>query len=321
MKLSNAICWLNGLFSPGIFQHSSRLLLCFLTISLMIPRPVKAQPETSAIDRGRLTKVIVVESVITTATMIGLHYLWYKKFPRSRFHLFNDNGEWMLMDKIGHAATGYNVSAIQYDMMRWSGVDNRTASWVGGLTAFGLQTLVELFDGYSSQWGFSPGDMLANFSGAALFVGQQLTWGEQRARLKFSFHKTLYSGYSKSELGSNRWQRWLKDYNGQTYWLSVNPASFLRSNTSFPSYLNVAIGYGAEGMLAARSNPTAINGKPVPEFPRVRRWLLSPDIDFKKIHPGDKPQALLSLPSILKVPAPALEWKKTTGTRFHWIYF
>lgn len=321
MKQFNEISWLNVLRSLGVSRRSTRLLPCFLALLTFVPRPLNAQPNSSAIDRGRLTKVIVVESVITTATMIGLHYLWYKKFPRSRFHLFNDNGEWMLMDKIGHAATGYNVSAIQYDMMRWSGVDNRTASWVGGLTAFGLQTLVELFDGYSSQWGFSPGDMLANFSGAALFVGQQLTWGEQRARLKFSFHKTLYSGYSKSELGSNRWQRWLKDYNGQTYWLSVNPASFLRSNTSFPSYLNVAIGYGAEGMLAARSNPPAINGKPVPEFPRVRRWLLSPDIDFKKIQPSENPQALLSLPSILKVPAPTLEWKKTTGTRFHWIYF
>lgn len=321
MEISNRITGLKALHGSGKLPRVSRFLFFFLALLLLIPWPVMAQPDPSTVNRSRLTKVIVVESVITTATMIGLHYLWYKKFPRSRFHLFNDNSEWMLMDKIGHAATGYNVSAIQYDMMRWSGVDNRTASWVGGLTAFGLQTLVELFDGFSSQWGFSTGDMLANFTGAALFVGQQLSWGEQRARLKFSFHKTLYSGYSRSELGSNKWQRWLKDYNGQTYWLSVNPASFLRSNTSFPSYLNVAIGYGADGMLGARSNPSVINGKPVPEFPRVRRWLLSPDLDFKKINPTDKPQALLSLPSILKVPAPTLEWKKTTGTRFHWIYF
>jgi hypothetical protein len=291
-------------------------------LSLLLLCPTSfAQPDPSTIDRARLTKVIVVESVITTATMIGLHYLWYKKFPRSRFHLFNDNSEWMLMDKIGHAATGYNVSAIQYDMMRWSGVSNRTAAWVGGLTAFGLQTLVEIFDGYSSQWGFSPGDMLANFSGAALFVGQQIGWGEQRARLKFSFHKTIYADYSKAELGSNKWQRWLKDYNGQTYWLSVNPSSFLKSNTSFPSYLNVAIGYGAEGMLGARSNPSNINGKPVPDFRRGQRWLLSPDIDLKRINPNGQPQVLLSLPSILKVPAPAVEWKKSTGARFHWLYF
>ena len=139
------------------------------------------------VNRGRLNGVIITESIIATAGTIALHYLWYKKFPKSRFHFFNDNAEWMYMDKIGHAATAYNFSAIQYDMMRWSGVDNKKAAWIGGLTALGLQTMIEIFDGFNSEWGFSKGDMLANITGSALFVAQQLAWGEQRARLEIFF--------------------------------------------------------------------------------------------------------------------------------------
>ncbi len=34
----------------------------------------------------------------------------------------------------------------------------------------------------------------------------------------------------------------LKDYNGQTYWLSFNVASFLPTNSGFPYWLNMSLG-------------------------------------------------------------------------------
>ncbi len=274
------------------------------------------------INNSRLTTVVVSESVIATAGLIGLHYLWYKKFPRSRFHLFNDNAEWMYMDKLGHATTAYNMSAIQYDMMRWSGVRNTKATWIAGLTSLGLQTIVEIFDGYSQKWGFSKGDMLANILGSTLFMSQQFAWGEQRIRMKFSFHKTIYSKYSPAELGSNKWQSWLKDYNGQTYWLSINPSSFLKSNTDVPRWLNASFGYGADGMIGARSNPSKIGEKLIPDFKRANRYLFSLDADLKRLDKDQlKPNILLSLPNILKIPAPTVEFRKSAGTKLHWIYF
>ena len=282
---------------------------------------VKAQ-QNNDINQGRFNGVVITEAVVATAGTIALHYLWYKKFPKSRFHFFNDNAEWMSMDKIGHAATAYNFSAIQYDMMRWSGVDNKKAAWIGGLTALGLQTMIEIFDGYNSEWGFSKGDMLANITGSALFVAQQLAWGEQRARLKFSFHKTIYSKYNTAELGTNKWQSWLKDYNGQTYWLSVNPASFMSSNTSFPQWLNVSMGIGADGMIGARSNPSKIGNLVIPEFKRQYRFLFSVDADLKRIdNKNFDPHVLLTVPNVMKVPAPALEFKKGEKVKYHWLYY
>lgn len=296
--------------------------LFLVMAALILTLPAISQPAQLPYNPSRLKTVVLSEVAVSTICMIGLHYLWYKKFPRSRFHLFNDNAEWMHMDKIGHATTAYNLSGIQYDLMQWAGVKRQTAAWVGGLTALGIQTIIEIFDGYSTHWGFSKGDMLANISGAALFIGQQLAWGEQRMNLRFSFHKTLYATYHPRELGANKWQRWLKDYNGQTYWLSLNPASFLSANTRFPSYLNVAIGYGADGMIGARSNPTRIGDREIPAFRRQSRWLLSLDMDLKRLNSNPKgPQVFLSVPSLIKLPAPAIEFRKDSAIRFHPLYF
>jgi hypothetical protein len=305
-----------------LLSNTFKSLTLVLVITVSVFKPAYAQPNNSTINRGRLNAVIIAESVTAAAGTIALHYLWYKKFPHSRFHLFNDNAEWLSMDKIGHVTTAYNFSAIQYDMMRWSGVDNKKAAWVGGLTALGLQTMIEIFDGFSDKWGFSKGDMLANILGSSLFVSQQLAWGEQRVRIKFSFHKTIYSKYNPAELGSNKWQSWLKDYNGQTYWLSINPASFMKSNSSFPKWLNVAGGVGADGLIGARTNPAMIGKVTVPEFKRQRKYLFSLDADLRRIDNEQmNPHVLLSVPNSFKVPAPAISFKKDSAARFHLLYY
>jgi uncharacterized protein YfiM (DUF2279 family) len=312
------------MFKEWAFYYFKKKLVLYtypLIAVLAISTPSHSQTSENKFNNQRFTTVVVTESIVATAGLIGLHYLWYKKFPRSRFHLFNDNAEWLNMDKIGHATTAYNMSAIQYDMMRWSGLNNNKAALVGGLTSIGLQTIVEIFDGYSQGWGFSKGDMLANILGSTLFMGQQFAWGEQRMRLKFSFHKTIYAKYNPAELGANKWQSWLKDYNGQTYWLSINPASFMKANTDFPSWFNVAVGYSADGMIGAKVNPAKIGNTIIPEFKRSTKILFSIDADLKRFNNTQAPQTLLSIPSLVKLPAPALEFKKDSATKFHWLYF
>lgn len=304
-----------------LFLSIEKFAFCLIFFYSIASQNCNAQNNNS-VNNSRLTTVVITQSIIATAGLIGLNILWYKKFPKSRFHLFNDNAEWRYLDKIGHATTAYNMSAVQYDMMRWSGVNNKKATLIAGLTSIGLQTIVEIFDGYSKKWGFSKVDMLANILGSALFMGQQYAWGEQRVRMKFSFHKTIYGKYNPAELGANKWQSWLKDYNGQTYWLSINPSSFMKSNTDFPKWLNTSFGYGAEGMIGARTNPLKIGDRSIPEFKRVSRYLFSLDADLKRIENQTlKPNTLLSIPNIMKIPAPTVEFKKGSATSFHWLYF
>jgi hypothetical protein len=279
-------------------------------------------PPSDVYRQDRLRTVVITEAASGLVISAGLYFLWYRKHPRSHFHFFNDNGEWLQMDKIGHATTAYNIGAIQYDLMRWCGVSNGTSIAVGGLTAIGYMSIIEIFDGFSSKWGFSRGDMVANIFGAALFAAQQQGWNQQRISLKWSFHGSPYAKYYPDELGKNRISRMIKDYNGQTYWLSFNIASFLPSGSGFPYWLNMNLGYGAEGMIGARTNPTVINGQEIPEFPRYRKFFLAPDADLYRIPTNSGAfNAFTYLTRFSKVPAPTLEWSKMKGAKFHFLYY
>ena len=271
---------------------------------------------------SRVIGVAVGEAVVGTAATLWLNYIWYKKFPHCRFHFFNDNAEWLNMDKVGHATTAYNIAAIQSDLLHWGGVKQGTACLIGTLTGLGFMTMIEVMDGHSTEWGFSKGDMLANISGCVLFEGQQLMWGEQRISLKYSYHHTLFAKYYPQELGKTWPQQMLKDYNGQTYWLSANIASFLPSSSNFPKWFNVAAGYGAEGMIGAVKNPEEVNGQKIPYFDRYRQFYLSVDADFYRIN-GLSPLAttLLKVNRTAKMIAPALEWNDEQGLKWHWLYY
>jgi hypothetical protein len=271
---------------------------------------------------GRVNGVIIAEAALGTAITIGLNYLWYKKFPHSKFHLFNDNDEWLSMDKMGHATTAYNIAAIQSDLLRWGGIKPGVAALTGTLTGFGFLTMIEILDGHSDKWGFSKGDMLANLAGCLLFEGQQLMWGQQRISLKYSYHHTIFAGYHPAELGSNLPQRMLKDYNGQTYWLSVNIGSFLPGSSGFPRWLNLSAGYGAEGMIGGVTNPKEVNGRAIPSFERYRQFYFAFDTDLYRAD-GLSPLSttLLKLNRTIKMPAPAIEWNKEQGLKWHWLYF
>src|SRR5690606_20640636 len=118
---------------------------------------------------------------------------------------------------------------------------------------FAFLTAVEVFDGFSQEWGFSWGDMIANASGTGLYIGQELLWNEQRIIPKFSFHQTKFAAKRPETLGSSFQEQILKDYNGQTYWLSFNLHAFTK-NDFFPKWLNVAIGHSATGMLYGNSS-------------------------------------------------------------------
>ncbi len=300
-------------------------MLFIICIQCLSTEASKAQenslfPPSDVYRPDRLRTVVLTEAGIAVVASTALYFLWYKKYKRSRFHFFNDNSEWLQMDKIGHATSAYTIAAFQHDFMRWAGVSRDASTGIGMLSALGYMSIIEIFDGFSSNWGFSKGDMLANTLGTLLFGVQQHYWEDQRIMLRVSFHRTIYSQYNKEELGANLQQNLLKDYNGQTYWLSVNPRSFMATNASFPAYLNLSFGYGGRGMTGATSNPTSVNGKPIPSFNRTRHFYFAPDIDLSRTSfetPGLIEQGL----RLIKFPAPTVEYTKDSTVKFHWLYF
>ena len=296
------------------------IILFFFIITVSARAQYVSRPDT--IYKHRLRTTVISAGVLYGATMTTLWYLWYNDYPHAGFHWINDNEEWLQLDKMGHMTTVYTTSGYMYEALRWSGVDNTKATLYGALTGWGFMASVEFLDGLSAEWGASWGDIVANTTGAALFVSQQLLWKEQRIRLKFSYSPSPYAQYRPDLLGENHWQRSIKDYNGETFWLSANIASFIRQDSKFPKWLNVAVGYGGKGMLGAYSNPPEYNGQPLPEFERTRQYYLSLDIDWTRIKTNSAVlRTVFKVFSFVKLPFPALEYNKEDGFVGHWMFF
>jgi hypothetical protein len=276
------------------------------------------KPSDSLITK-RQNGVFITETVMASAALVGLNQLWYADYPKSNFHFINDNGEWLQMDKVGHLYSCYQMGRFGAEALNWSGATKKNQLIYGASLGFAFMTAVEVMDGFSSQWGFSIGDMAANASGTALYVSQELIWKEQRIIPKFSYHKTQYSNYRPDVLGHTFQEQILKDYNGQTYWFSVNLYSFSKGS-KIPKWLNLALGYGAEGMISGNSenNTSLLITKPE----RFRQFYLSLDVDLTKIDTKSHfLKTFFSVFNTIKIPAPTLEYSTHSGFKFHSFYF
>jgi hypothetical protein len=301
---------------------TSILLFLFLQMVEGQDQPYFVKKYPDSLSTKRLLYVVGGQSLVYATSLTVLYQAWYKDYPQSGFHWINDNGEWLQMDKIGHATTSAYFGKMGYEMYRWAGVNRKKAIWIGGSTGFIFLTVIEILDGFSEQWGASSGDLIANAAGTGLFISQQLLWNDQRFTLKWSYSPSEYAKYNPDQLGSTAMESMLKDYNGQTYWLSGNIKSFLPKTSKFPFWLNVSFGYGADGMLGANSNPSEIDGLAVPDFPRYRQYYLSLDVDMARIKTKSHfLRFLLNGFNFIKVPFPTVEFNKYDKVKFHWIYF
>lgn len=267
----------------------------------------------------RQNSVYVSEAVLASGALIGLNQLWYADYPQSDFHFINDNAQWMQMDKLGHLYSSYHIGRFGAEALNWSGASQKNQLIYGASLGFVLLTAVEVMDGFSEEWGASMGDVIANASGTALYVSQELIWNEQRIIPKFSFHTTEYANFRPDLLGSSMPEQILKDYNGQTYWFSANLHSFSKKS-KIPKWLNLALGYGAEGMIGEKDDKNQLIFLIKPE--KYRQFYLSLDLDLTKI--STKSHFLKTVFSVLntvKIPAPTLEYSPQRGFKFHGLYF
>lgn len=269
--------------------------------------------------KKRQNTVFLSEAIVASAALIGLNQVWYADYPQSHFHFINDNSEWLQMDKIGHFYSSYHLGRAGAELLHWSGASKKSQLLYGAPLGFAFLTAVEVFDGFSSEWGASAGDVIANASGTALYVSQELIWNEQRITPKFSFHTTSYAPYRPDVLGSSLSEQILKDYNGQTYWLSINLYSFSKGS-KIPKWLNLALGYGANGMLTGNNSSTGLiqDEKAI----RYRQFYLSFDVDLSKIETKSHfLKTIFSVLNTIKIPAPTIEYSAHGGFQFHSFYF
>lgn len=284
----------------------------------------------SRAEKRRRTWLVAGANVVGySGAMIGLYSAWYKNYPRTGMHSFNDWPEWKQVDKVGHFYSAYAESRGSMELWRWTGIDRKKRIWIGGMSGAFYQTVIETLDGFSEGWGWSWADFGANILGSGALVAQELAWNDQRIKLKFSFHRKNYSDpqldqRSASLFGKRESERFLKDYNGQTYWASVNLKPFF-PRSGIPEWFSLSVGYGAEGLFGGTENIARDDNGNITfdrrDLPRYRQWYLAPDIDLSKIRTRSKAlRFFFTFLSAFKFPAPALEWSKGK-LRVHALYF
>jgi uncharacterized protein YfiM (DUF2279 family) len=305
--------------------------LFFLALWVLLSFPAAANtfllPADSVSKAVSPKKVKLIAGGIAVGYVGGLAVLshaWYNENEQTSFHFFNDNSEWKQMDKAGHFWSAFQESKGGVDALKQTGLSEKQAIWLGSLTGILLQTPIELLDGYQESYGASAGDLIANTTGSAAVLAQQLAWREIRIQPKFSFHKTKYAALRPNVLGNSLAVRALKDYNGQTYWLCVDVAKFLPKENNYPKWLNLALGYGAEEMVY--NDPDTNREIGLQELGVLlnpyRQYYFTLDLNLRAIKTRNKVlKTAFYILDIFHLPAPALEYNNRNQWKFHGLYY
>ncbi|WP_370390856.1 DUF2279 domain-containing protein [uncultured Winogradskyella sp.] len=271
---------------------------------------------SDSLNTKRKRAVVITEATLASLSLIGLNQLWYQDYERSSFKVVDDSNEWLQMDKFGHTFSAYHLGRLTGNSLRWAGDSQSNQILYGAAFGLGFLTAVEVMDGFSEEWGFSWSDMAANALGTGLYASQELLWQEQRVLLKYSFHRTSFAEQRPELLGDGLHEELLKDYNGQTYWLSANIEAFLKTD-ALPKWLNLAFGYSGDGMLTGDPNDVMF-----PNQNRIRQYFLSLDVDLSRIKTNSAIlRTVFDVLNLIKVPLPTLQINSTGQLKWHLFYF
>jgi len=312
-------------------------LLCFATTSKGQQNSFQAFfTPADTFNQTRFNYSLGFAATTYTAFSIGLYNTWYRQYPQESFHFFNDWEEWNQMDKAGHLYTSYFQGVLCYKGANWMGMEKKNAILTGIICGTLFQSTIEVMDGFSSEWGFSVPDIGANILGTTAFALQQQYWNGQRIQIKmnslpYSYPNISIEGAKGTEMtlndrandlfGRSFAERFLKDYNRQVIWASVNIHSFF-PETKLPKWLNIALGYGAENLYGGNENNWSKDGEAFilneESYPRYSQFYLGLDVDFTKIKTNNQfVKSILSVFNIFKAPSPAIEVNTLGEIKFH----
>ena len=226
---------------------------------------------------------------------------WWSGDPAPHFFFHADwDQEFRDQDKFGHMFGGYHLARIGYAGLREACVSDKKAIIWSAAYAAAFQLQIEIFDGHFKKYGFSYADMIANTTGQALAVMQELHPSWRAIKPTFSYRKTrALTNTENGTIGGEL--RPSLDYSGQTYWFSADVNQLLpdAAKPYWPSFIRLSAGHSITDWI----NPET--GAPQRA---QRKILLSLDFDADKL-PGDAPwwRSVKRTLSYYHFPAPAVE--------------
>lgn len=284
----------------------------FFSISILLPAQSDSLRSSNKAD-------ILWYSGVSASYVVSMGLLyktWFEPYHTGGFRLINDNRQWGGMDKIGHFTTAWWISDVIRTTATQTGMSERKAVRLGLILPFAYMSTIEIFDGLSDGWGFSVGDMAANLSGLGFSYLQYRYPKLNEISIRYSYRNDAWPALRPEMLGSSRAERMLKNYNGQTYWLSI-PTQWIFKKA--PKWLCLAGGYSIDGYIGGTNNIFESNGK-LKNFSHVQRnpeFFLSFDVDLRKIPIRGKAWKIITHTiRWVKFPAPMLGYHPSKGMYF-----
>jgi hypothetical protein len=142
-------------------------------------------------------------------------------------------------DKLGHLWSTYAASHLLAHLYRDWGYSDAEANGLGALSALGVQTMMELGDAYSGDFGFSYEDMAMNVAGA----GAAYVLGRYPALKSKLDLRVEYKPDSLGDLTGDIFT----DYENQRYLLALKLDGFEMFEDSYLGYLEFHVGYFTRG--------------------------------------------------------------------------
>ena len=116
-----------------------------LPLTVSLPLTSANNENTPGLNRSGAI-VLGTEALLITGIMTSLYVSWYSGSETGGFHFYNDNKEWLQMDKFGHANSCYNFANIGYEALAMVGMDEKRSIIYGAPLGITIMTLVEVFD-------------------------------------------------------------------------------------------------------------------------------------------------------------------------------
>lgn len=207
--------------------------------------------------------------------------IWKETGP---FHIQEDwRWSWAL-DKAGHFYGTYTASYIFSEILLEMGFSLDLGTVTGSALGLLYTGYVEVLDGFSRDFGFSPSDFYADFAGASFYLLQNYVPILQNFSPTFMYVKPSWIS-EKSRIPHDSF---IDDYSAQTFWMSINVHNLLPQEAKpyWPDWLELSIGYGVFSLCAPGHNCDLKYSIPfAPDVYGNRSLLIGLDYNLVKLLP------------------------------------
>ncbi len=236
------------------------------------------------------------------------------------FHFLEDIQYALWVDKFGHFYGGYSTSYLFTEAFITSGFGWELSNILGSVMGLGYMTYIEVLDGYSKGFGFSPTDYYFDVFGAGFYLAQYYVPVLQNFNPKFMYVNHKWIG----EKDRQPHESFIDNYSTQTFWMSINIQNLFGGVVAkyVPEWLELSIGYAAYSLCyppLGGCDPSV--SEPVSyDAWGNRKIIVSVDYNLVKLLPDGPPfwNWFKQNFKLFKLPAPAIEFGKTT--KFYLIY-